>query len=120
MVSRIDILTGDTDRMVLIFITSIKPQVDKKKYFEWIHLSRRTDLRIEKIKKHTYMCTKHFINPNVPTIENPNPLSAKQQQFQRSVFFYFMKLCSKHKCINILKFYLNKRIFLFKISNKSV
>ncbi|XP_074101900.1 uncharacterized protein LOC141529297 [Cotesia typhae] len=58
------------------FIPFIKPQVDRKKCLEWIHLSRRADLTIDGIKKHTYVCTKHFINSNGPTIENPNPLPA--------------------------------------------
>ncbi|XP_074107757.1 uncharacterized protein LOC141533007 [Cotesia typhae] len=48
----------------------------QKKCLEWIHLSRRADLTIDGIKKHTYVCTKHFINSNGPTIENPNPLPA--------------------------------------------
>ncbi|CAG5103157.1 Similar to Kibra: Protein kibra (Drosophila mojavensis) [Cotesia congregata] len=58
------------------FVPFIKPQIDKKKCLEWIHLSRKADLTVEKIKKHTYICTKHFINSNGPTAENPNPLPA--------------------------------------------
>lgn len=42
------------------FIISIEPQVNKKKYLLWIHLSLRTDLTVEKIKN-ILMCVLNIL-----------------------------------------------------------
>ncbi|KAJ8314235.1 hypothetical protein KUTeg_008796 [Tegillarca granosa] len=65
-----------------IFIPFAKPRTDLGKCLRWVSLCRRphSQLNKEKITKHTYICSKHFITLEGPTKEYPDPLRCSDRR----------------------------------------
>lgn len=68
------------------FIPFVKPKTDLNKCLRWISLCRRphTQLNVEKITKHTYICSKHFISLEGPTGEYPDPCDALNGELKQA------------------------------------
>ncbi|XP_064601271.1 uncharacterized protein LOC135467427 [Liolophura sinensis] len=68
------------------FIPFPKPKSDLQKCLRWIALCRRphSHLYVEKITKHTYICSKHFISLSGPNEEYPDPNDALSGEFRKS------------------------------------
>ena len=62
------------------FLPFSKPHVDVVKCRIWLHACRREGLTGERVNKSTYICSKHFIGGNGPTLENPNPIPATKSE----------------------------------------
>ena len=62
----------------VFFIPFPKPITQKAKCEKWIKACGRTadDFNVDKIKRYTYICSKHFIGGNGPTSEHPDPIPA--------------------------------------------
>lgn len=46
------------------WVNFVKPSVDKQRANQWVKIMKRADFGLNNIKKHTYLCDKHF-PPNV-------------------------------------------------------
>ncbi|XP_064597347.1 uncharacterized protein LOC135463831 [Liolophura sinensis] len=68
------------------FIPFPKPKSDLQKCLRWIALCCRphSHLNVEKITKHIYICSKHFISLSGPNEEYPDPNDALSGEFRKS------------------------------------
>ena len=53
-----------------------KPHIDRDKCERWIRACRREGFGDDKVTKHTYICSMHFIGGSGPTVEHPDPIDA--------------------------------------------
>ena len=58
------------------WITFPKPHKDLEKCKKWARACGRATFTHEKVNKWTYICSKHFLYPNGPTEEHPDPIPA--------------------------------------------
>jgi hypothetical protein len=68
----------------VFFIPFVKPHIDLDKCKRWINACHRELFTVEKVKKWTYICSKHFVGGYGPTPENPDPLRATMTDKQVS------------------------------------
>nr|XP_034305741.1 uncharacterized protein LOC105338826 isoform X4 [Crassostrea gigas] len=68
------------------FIPFPKPKSDFEKCLRWISCCRRphAQLNVDKITKHTYVCSKHFISLDCPSDEYPDPCDAQTGELHRA------------------------------------
>uniref|UniRef100_K1QTL4 THAP-type domain-containing protein n=1 Tax=Magallana gigas TaxID=29159 RepID=K1QTL4_MAGGI len=68
------------------FIPFPKPKSDLEKCLRWISCCRRphAQLNVDKITKHTYVCSKHFISLDGPSDEYPDPCDAQTGELHRA------------------------------------
>ncbi|XP_047460923.1 uncharacterized protein LOC125019909 [Mugil cephalus] len=61
----------------VVFFPFPKPKTQYERCLKWIEQCGRphSQLNVQKINKHTYICSKHFVNGK-PTPEHPNPARA--------------------------------------------
>ncbi|MED6292062.1 hypothetical protein CHARACLAT_029865 [Characodon lateralis] len=64
---------------VVVFFPFPKPETQLERCLQWIKRCGRphSQLNVSKINKHTYVCSKHFLNGKL-TLEYPNPVVAVQ------------------------------------------
>ena len=68
---------ADRDYMQGVFwINFPKPKRNEVKCRKWIAACGRENFTIEKVKKWTYICSKHFVGGNGPTEAHPDPVPA--------------------------------------------
>jgi hypothetical protein len=62
----------------VFFIPFPKPLTQMQKCEKWIKACGRPaeDLNVQKIKRSTYICSKHFVGGRGPTPDNPDPIPA--------------------------------------------
>ncbi|VDI15694.1 Hypothetical predicted protein [Mytilus galloprovincialis] len=58
------------------FIRFPKPWRDREKCTRWINACRREGFTTERVKKDTYICSKHFVGEKGPTDADPDPIPA--------------------------------------------
>lgn len=58
------------------FIRFPKPWRDRDKCTRWINACRREGFTTERVKKDTYICSKHFVGEKGPTHADPDPIPA--------------------------------------------
>ena len=61
-----------------------KPHIDRDKCERWIRACRREGFGTDKVTKHTYICSLHFIGGSGPTVEHPYPIDATASPAQAS------------------------------------
>eukprot|EP00105_Crassostrea_gigas_P022770 XP_011442409.1 PREDICTED: uncharacterized protein LOC105338826 isoform X1 [Crassostrea gigas] len=68
------------------FIPFPKPKSDLEKCLRWISCCRRphAQLNVDKITKHTYVCSKHFISLDGLSDEYPDPCDAQTGELHRA------------------------------------
>ncbi|XP_045160376.2 uncharacterized protein LOC123525403 [Mercenaria mercenaria] len=78
---------ADRDYMQGVFwINFPKPKRTEAKCRKWVAACGRKDFTIEKVKKWTYICSKHFVGGNGPTEANPDPVPASYTPAQVEKF----------------------------------
>lgn len=62
----------------VFFIPFPKPTTRRETCLKWIKACGRpgNDFNVDKIKRSTYICSKHFVGESGPTAENPDPIPA--------------------------------------------
>ena len=53
-----------------------KPKRQQEKCMRWVRACGREDFSVEKVRKWTYICSKHFVGGNGPTEKHPDPIPA--------------------------------------------
>ncbi|XP_052065138.1 uncharacterized protein LOC127704938 [Mytilus californianus] len=76
------------DMKDVFFIPFPKPITQREKCERWIKACGRLqeDFNVDKIKRYTYMCSKHFVGGKGPTDIHPDPMPAllqKDEQLRR-------------------------------------
>jgi hypothetical protein len=66
----------------VFFIPFPKPKTNELKCKKWISACGREYFTIDKVKKWTYICSKHFVGGTGPTEENPDPIPATYTPLQ--------------------------------------
>ena len=61
---------------------SPKPKTNEFKCKRWISACGREDFTVDRIKKWTYICSKHFVGGKGPTEEHPDPIPATYTPLQ--------------------------------------
>lgn len=56
------------------FYSVPKPTTDYEKCLRWLRAINRTDIQTTNVKKHHYVCSKHFVGGFGPSINYPDPL----------------------------------------------
>ena len=62
------------------FIRFPNPWRDQDKCKRWVHACRRQGFTEKNVTKDTYICSKHFVGGNGPTLENPDPIPETKEQ----------------------------------------
>ena len=76
-VCRSDSRYGHREHMKgVTFMPFPKPHIDRGKCERWIRACRREGFGTDKVTKHTYICSLHFIGGSGPTVEHPYPIDA--------------------------------------------
>jgi len=75
----------------VFFIPFPKPITQGEKCVKWIKACGRQNFNIKKIKRCTYICSKHFVGGKGPTTDHPDPIPAllhTDEQVRTSSFSY--------------------------------
>ena len=84
-VCRSDARYGHREHMKgVTFMPFPKPHIDRDKCERWIRACRREGFGTDKVTKHTYICSLHFIGGSGPTVEHPYPIDATASPAQAS------------------------------------
>ncbi|CAC5401350.1 unnamed protein product [Mytilus coruscus] len=86
------------DMKDVFFIPFPKPITQREKCERWIKACGRLkeDFNVDKIKRYTYMCSKHFVGGKGPTDIHPDPMPAllhndeQVSVFRSSMFTFFI------------------------------
>ena len=84
------------DMQGVYFIPFPKPITQKEKCERWIKTCGRPaeDFNVQKIKRCTYICSKHFVGGHGPTIDHPDPIPALLHTDEQVsvIFVYFINV----------------------------
>ena len=69
------------------FIPFPKPSQDAEKCKRWLRACSRLNFDISSITKYTYICSAHFVEPQGPSDEHPDPIPANYTIHQASTYF---------------------------------
>ncbi|XP_048241534.1 uncharacterized protein LOC124145981 isoform X2 [Haliotis rufescens] len=68
--------TDRPDMAGIHFILFPKFHKQPEKCTRWVRACRREGFTTDKVNKYTYICSKHFIGGNGPSLEHPDPIPA--------------------------------------------
>lgn len=66
----------------VFFIPFPKPKTQREKCERWVRLCGRKYFGVDNVNKDTYMCSKHFVGGNGPSIDHPDPLPASATDYE--------------------------------------
>ena len=68
---------SDRDSMKdVTWIPFPKPKRTLEKCEKWVRACGRENFTVDRVKKWTYICSKHFVGERGPTTEHPDPIPA--------------------------------------------
>lgn len=82
-----------------------KPKTNLAKCERWLEICCREGFTVDKVKKWTYICTKHFIGGNGPTEDYPDPIPANATPIQASqkllvsILMFIFNVFHQFKCL---------------------
>lgn len=67
---------------VFFIIPFPKPKTQREKCERWVRLCGRKYFGVDNVNKDKYMCSKHFVGGNGPSIDHPDPLPASATDYE--------------------------------------
>ena len=80
------------DMQGVVFIPFPKPLTRRETCEKWIKACGRPadDFNLNKIKRSTYICSKHFVGGKGPTCQNPDPIPALLHTEEQVLYIYLI------------------------------
>lgn len=66
----------------VFFIPFPQPKTQREKCERWVILCGPKYVGVDNVNKDTYMCSKHFVGGNGPSIDHPDPLPSSATDYE--------------------------------------